>query len=240
MGKNIISQKRGKGSSTYRSHGFRYAGVAKHHSMNAAEQNKVSGIITDLIHSSGHYAPLAKVKFEDGECLLIAPYGVKVGDTVDSGKTAEPKDGNTLPLQSIPEGTLIYNVESSPGDGGRFVRSSGGFARVTSKSNEGIMVMLPSKKERLFNPACRASIGVVAGGGRLEKPIMKAGAAHHKMRARGKLYPRTSAVSMNAVDHPYGTGRGSYKGGPTIARKYAPPGAKVGSIRPRRTGRRKK
>ena len=98
--------------------------------------------------------------------------------------------------------------------------------------------MLPSKKEKQFHPDCRANIGRIAGSGRTEKPIVKAGNAYYKMKAKNKLYPIVSKNSMNAVDHPYGTSRTSKKGRPTIARKHAPPGAKVGKIKPRRTGKR--
>ncbi len=241
MGKNLTSQKRGKGSSTFRAHSFRYAGKARHHSLTDSEMKSgVSGRIVDLIHSSGHYAPLARVKFDDSEeCLMVAPYGVKVGDTVSSGISSEVKDGNTLPLEKIPEGALVYNIEAVPGDGGKFVRTSGGFARVVVKTKSNVTVLLPSKKERVFNPYCRASIGVVAGSGRPEKPLLKAGIASMKKRAHGKMYPIVSGVSMNAVDHPHGSS-GGMKGSPTIAPRYAPAGAKVGMIRPRRSGRRKR
>ena len=96
--------------------------------------------------------------------------------------------------------------------------------------------MLPSKKEKSFSPQCRATLGVIAGQGRKEKPFLKAGTRHYYMKARNKLYPRVKGQSMNAVDHPHGTSRSSKKGQPTIADRNAPPGAKVGKIRPRRTG----
>jgi len=134
---------------------------------------------------------------------------------------------------------LIYNIESNPGDGGKLVRSSGTFARVVSQLKNKVVVQLPSKKTKEFNPDCRAIIGSVAGSGRLEKPLLKAGTRHHKMKARNKLYPITSGVSMNAVDHPFGGSKSSHKGRPTTARKNAPPGRKVGMVRARKTGRGK-
>ena len=103
------------------------------------------------------------------------------------------------------------------------------------KENE-VVIVLPSKKQKIFHPECRATIGTIAGSGRKEKPFLKAGTKYHYMKARNKLYPKTSGIAMNAVDHPHGTSRSSKKGHPTIARKNAPPGAKVGKIRPRRTG----
>ena len=241
MGKNLISQKRGKGSSTYRAKSFRYAGKVAHRQYSDSEKTgTVEGKVVDLVHSAGHYAPLAKTVYDDKtKSLELAPLGIKVGDRISSGKTAEIKSGNVLPLSEIPEGTLICNIESMPGDGGKFVRSSGGFARVTGKNQDGVTILLPSKKEHSFNPACRAKIGVIAGGGRLEKPMLKAGSMAKRMAARGKLYPRTSALSMNAVAHPYGGSSSAHKGKPTIARKNAPAGAKVGMIRPKRSGRGK-
>ncbi len=242
MGKNLISQRRGKGTSVFKAHSHTYVGEVRHHQYTEEEKtDKIEGKIIDIVHSSGHYAPIAKVTFNDGkESLEVAPFGVKVGDDVVAGVNAEIKDGNILPLKSIPEGTFIFNIESMPGDGGKFVRSSGSFARLVTKSEDGkVTVMLPSKKEHVFNASCRATIGVIAGGGRTEKPMLKAGLAAMKMSARGRFYPRVSAGAMNAVAHPFGGSSSSAKNGPLIARKYASAGAKVGSIRPRRTGRGK-
>ena len=99
---------------------------------------------------------------------------------------------------------------------------------------------LPSKKQKEFHPGCRASIGVVAGAGRKEKPFYKAGRKYHAMKAKNKYYPKTSAQSMNAVDHPFGNKRSSRKSKAKPAPRDAPPGRKVGMIRPRRTGRKKR
>jgi large subunit ribosomal protein L2 len=241
MGKNLISQRRGKGTSTFRSHGFRYVGVVKHHAYSEEEKTgKITGTVTDIVHSAGHYAPVAQVDYGKEKALEIAPFGIKVGDTLNAGTNAEVKDGNIMPLSSIPEGTFIFNIESMPGDGGKFVRSSGSFARLLTKSDKKVTVMLPSKKEHTFSPLCRATIGIISGGGRTEKPMLKAGLMAMKRGAKGRAYPSTSALSMNSVAHPFGGSSSSAKNGPMIARKNAPAGAKVGSIRPRRTGRKRK
>jgi len=84
-----------------------------------------------------------------------------------------------------------------------------------------------------------ATIGIVAGGGRTDKPFVKAGNRWHAMRARGKLYPITSAVAKNAVDHPFGSGRGRHMGKPSVPPRFAPPGRKVGQIHAKRTGRKR-
>ena len=177
--------------------------------------------------------------YDDKEEILIqAPEGIKVGDSISNGENAEIKTGNVLPLKNIPEGVAIYNIESSPGDGGKFARSSGAFARIITKMKDNIMVLLPSSKRKVFRPECRATIGVVAGSGRLEKPFLKAGTRYHRMEARNKLYPSVSGTSMNAVCHPFGGSSSHTKGRPTQSSRNAPPGRKVGSIAPRRTGRR--
>jgi large subunit ribosomal protein L2 len=235
MGKNLIQQRRGKGS-IYRAPSFKYKGRASHNKLNSGS---VEGIIMDLVHCPGHSAPLARVKFPDETVLMLAPEGVKVGDVVATGKVAEPSSGCVMTLEDIPEGTAIFNVETQPGDGGKLVRASGTFATVLAKLNNKVLVELPSKKVKELNARCRASVGRVAGGGRLERPFVKAGNKFRARRARRKLYPIVNGVSMNAVDHPHGGSKSSHKGRPTIAPKNAPPGRKVGMLRPRRTGRKK-
>jgi large subunit ribosomal protein L2 len=233
MGKPLIQQKRGKGSPTYRRHSFRSPGTSK-------VQDRGSAVIIDLIKSRFHTAPLAKVKYQDGAVgLLIAPEGMKVGQEVKIGSDAPLELGNTLPLKDLPEGSFIYNIEKQPGDGGKFVRASGGVARVIGKTAAGVIIQLPSKKRTTFNPNCKATLGVVAGGGRKDKPIVKAGTKFHLMKAKNKYWPKVSGTAMNAVDHPLGGKRTGRKGRPTIAPKNAPPGRKVGMIRPRHTGRNK-
>jgi large subunit ribosomal protein L2 len=235
MGKNIISQRRGRGTSTYRSPGHRFKAAIRHLKQTNLE---VRGKVTDIFDCPGHTAPLAEVTYDNGDKNIIqAPEGIRVEQDV-AINSDKPEVGDCVPLRMIPEGTLIYNIENQPGDGGKFVRCGGTTARVLSRQGDKVLVMLPSKKEKAFHPECRANIGVIAGGGRLEKPLVKAGRNYHKMRAINKLYPIVCGTSMNAVDHPFGTSRSSKKGRPTIARRHAPPGAKVGKIKPRRTGRR--
>jgi len=238
MGKNLIQQKRGKGSPRYRAPDFRYKGRASH-----AKHTKetVAGSIVDLIKCPGHSGPLMSVKYENGEEILVqAPEGVKVGENIQMGDKVKIKTGSTLPLKNIPEGTSIYNIEANPGDGGKFVRTSGAFAKVSSKFKNKVIVQLPSSKKREFIPDCRAIVGVIAGSGRKEKPFLKAGKMHHAMKARNKLWPKVSGTSMNAVSHPFGGSSSSTKGKPTQASRHAPPGRKVGKIAPKQTGRKKR
>lgn len=240
MGKSLIQQRRGKGSITFRAPSHRYKGKAHHRSQDKSS-DLVIGTIKDIVHCPGHSSPLAEIVYDDKKNnLMIAPEGVKVGDILSMGKDVDIKVGNTLPVKNIPEGTLVFNIESQPGDGGKFVRSSGVAARILTKQKGKVVIELPSKKQKSFHPDCRASIGVVAGSGRKEKPFYKAGKKYHAMNARRKFWPKVTAQAMNAVDHPFGGSRSSRKGRPTIAPKHAPPGRKVGMIRPRRTGRKKR
>jgi len=233
MGKNLIQQARGKGTPTYRAPSFKYRAKVSY------PKEASQGEIIDFIKCRGHSSPLAEIRYDSGETTyVVAAQGMRAGDKIALGQVAL-ENGNTLFLKDVPVGTALFNIEGKPGDGGKFVRSGGCFARVTAKNEKEVLVMLPSKKQKSFHPDCRATIGVIAGSGRKEKPFMKAGTKYHYMKARNKLYPRVGGISMNAVDHPFGTSRSSKKGHPTTVKKNATPGAKVGKIRQRRTGRQR-
>jgi large subunit ribosomal protein L2 len=131
----------------------------------------------------------------------------------------------------------VCNVERQPGDGGKFARASGVSAQLLTHDRKVAVVKLPSGEVKRLSPSCRATVGVVAGGGRPEKPFVKAGNKHHKMRARGTKWPRVRGVAMNAVDHPFGGGGRQHPGQPKSVSKNAPPGRKVGDIASKRTGR---
>ena len=117
------------------------------------------------------------------------------------------------------------------------VRTSGSFAVITKKAGRYVTILLPSKKEMELDGDILATVGKVAGGGRTDKPIVKAGRKYFLLRARCRHYPRTSPIKRNAVNHPFGGGRGKNMGKSSIAPRWAPPGRKVGLIRPRKTGR---
>ena len=239
MGKNLIQQKRGKGSPRYRAPSFRYKGKANIDRYE--KEKKITAEINDIFDCQGHSAPLMELKYSDGKTTLLqAPDGVKVGDNIEIGEEVELKTGNVLPLKNIPEGASIYNIESNPGDGGKFVRSSGGFAKIITKMESGIVVELPSSKRRIFLPECRAVIGIIAGSGRTEKPFLKAGNKFYAMKAKNKLWPIVSGTSMNSVAHPFGGSSSHAKGIPTQSSRNSPPGRKVGKIAPKRTGRHKR
>ncbi len=233
MGKRIIARARGKGGPRYRAPSHRYRGKVEY-----AKAKKAKGVVVDIVHDPGRSAPVAIIKFESGEKLLhVAPEGMYVGDIVEyRGKV---KVGNVLNLSDLPVGTRVSGVESYYGSGPKFCRSSGSFATVANVAADTVTLKFSSGKLKSFKGTCRATIGVPAGGGRLEKPWAKAGKRSHAMLARGKLYPRTVGVAMTATDHPFGGSRKAPRPSGNVSR-HAPPGAKVGSISPRRTGRRKR
>ncbi len=238
MGKPLIHQRRGKGSPAFRAPSTRFKVEVGYRPLD--KTGLLRGEVVEFIDNPAHTALLMRVAYEDGtQSIIPAPEGIFIGDTVYYGETAPLSLGNTLPLKSIPEGFPVYNIETRVGDGGSLVRASGGVAYVSSKEGDVVYVKLPSKQVRKFNANCRATIGNISGGGRTDKPLMKAGAAHYKNRiARNKWWPRVRGVHMNAVDHPYGGKQ--HHGAKTKKGKGAPPGQHVGSFGARRTGRRKR
>lgn len=233
MGKRIIQQARGHGSFSYRVRRRAYKFRLKY-----PRELKGEGTVIKLFNSAGHSAPLAKIKYDKGIFYIPACKGIIEGQKI-SFDSKEAKTGNILRLKDIPLKTQVCHIEASPGDGGIFIRTAGNYAVVNKIFGENIFLLLPSKKERKFDSNCRAIVGVIAGAGRLDKPIIKAGKMFHKKKTRNKLWPRTSAVKMNAIDHPFGSGRGK-RIKSKIAKRNAPPGARVGLIRPKRTGRKKR
>ena len=233
MGKRIIQQRRGKGTSTFRV-------TRQAYSIRLTYPNvEGKGKIIKLTSHAGHTAPLALVKVGK-ECFYnVAVEGLEEGQEVSMGKGSETKPGNIMPLSEVPVGTNLCNIEITPLSGGKLVRSSGISAVVTKKLDGKVALLMPSKEEKIFNEDVRATIGIIAGGGRVDKPFVKAGNRWYLMKARNKLYPRTSPIKMNAVNHPFGGGRGKKMGKSGIAPRWAPPGRKVGLLRPRKSGRGK-
>jgi len=188
---------------------------------------------------------LARVEFRDpyayrkDKQLFIATEGMYTGQFIYAGKKAALTVGNVLPLASCPEGTIISNVEAKKGDRGALARCSGNYATIISHSDDGLKtrVRLPSGSKKTVPSTARAIIGVVAGGGRIDKPILKAGVAYHKYKAKRHSWPKVRGVAMNPVDHPHGGGNHQHIGHPATVSRFAPPGQKVGLIAARRTGR---
>lgn len=226
MGKNLQTQRRGRGTSpTYRSPSHRHPGPVEYPHLRGA------GVVTEIFQAPGHTAPLARVRYDGQEVLMIACDGLQVGQTVTVGEPNIDR-GNTVPLGEIPEGTLVYNIEGMPGDGGRYARAAGVQAVVVGQGVETV-VQLPSGRFKTFHPACRATIGAVAGAGRGDKPFTKAGQKWHSFRSFSKAPFKVRGVAMNAVNHPHGGGSHQHVGGPSTVGYDAPPGRKVGRLSPK-------
>ncbi|MXR52546.1 50S ribosomal protein L2 [Halovenus sp. WSH3] len=236
MGRRIRGQRRGRGGSTFRAPSHRYKADMDHRKLE--DKDTVTGEVLDIEHDPARSAPVADVQFDDGDRrLVLAPEGVAVGDEIQIGVSAAIEPGNTMPLAEIPEGVPVCNVEAKPGDGGKFARASGVNATLLTHDRNVAVVQLPSDEMKRLDPQCRATIGVVAGGGRTEKPVLKAGKKYHKVKSRGTVWPRVRGVAMNAVDHPFGGGGRQHPGKPKSISRNAPPGRKVGDISSKRTGR---
>lgn len=232
MGKRIITQARGHGSSTYRvsKRAFRYK-------VQYPARCEGEGTVVKLFNSGAHSAPLSKVAYSKGSFFIPAFKNMVEGQKIKLSGT-EIKDGNIVMLKDIPVKTKVYNIESRPNDGGKFIKSGGNSATINRVVGDFVFVFMHSKKEKKFKGNCRAIIGVAAGAGRTSKPVVKAGKKYFIKKTKSKLWPRTSAVKMNAIDHPFGSGRAKNPKS-KIAKRNAPPGRRVGLLRPRRTGKRK-
>ena len=230
MGKRIIQQARGKGSLTYRVR-------RKAFSYKASYPNKLSEEmkIVKLFNSAGHSAPLIKIVTKDGKSF----YNLAAQKVYENQVLSNEGNniGDIAQLKDIKTGTKVFNIENHFQDGGKLVKTGGNSALVLGKQEGIVRIMMPSKKEKKFDERCRATIGELAGQGRLDKPVLKAGKKYYIKKAKSKLWPRTSAVKMNAIDHPFGSGRGK-RIKSKIVKRFASPGQKVGLLKPRRTGRR--
>ena len=236
MGRRIRGQRRGRGGPTFRAPSHRYKAELSHR--NVEDDDVVTGEVVGIEHDPARSAPVADIQFDDGDRrLVLAPEGITVGDEIQVGVSARIEPGNTLPLAEIPEGVPVCNVEANPGDGGKYARASGVSATLLTHDRNVSVVQLPSGEMKRLDPQCRATIGVVAGGGRTDKPMLKAGTKYHKVSSRGTVWPRVRGVAMNAVDHPFGGGGRQHPGKPKSISRDAPPGRKVGDISSRRTGR---
>lgn len=240
MGRRILARRKGRGAQQFTSPTHKKLAPARHPKW--APGKTYMGVIASLRHEPGRGAPLAVLRFQDERQphYIVAPEGAYVGQEVECGDDAALANGNTLMLQHIPEGLPIYNIEGSPGDGGKFVRASGLSATVLSTDKTRTIVRLPSGHQRPFSPRCRATIGIVAGGGRPERPFLKAGGVFHNISGKAIKWPVVRGSTMNACSHPHGGGSHQSPSKPTTVSRNAPPGRKVGHIAARRTGLKRK
>lgn len=244
MGRVIRTQRKGHGG-IFKAHTKHRQGAANFRSLDFAERHGyIRGVIREIVHDPGRGAPLAKVEFRDPYRYrkvtetFVATEGMYTGQFVYCGKKATLAVGNVLPLESLPEGTIVCNVEEKSGDGGALARASGNYATVVGQNPEDgtTRIKLPSGSKKVVSNGCRAMVGLVAGGGRIDKPLLKAGRAYHKYKAKRNCWPKVRGVAMNPVDHPHGGGNHQHIGHASTVSRYAPPGQKVGLIAARRTG----
>ena len=160
----------------------------------------VIGIEYDPNRSSN----IALIQYEDGEkAYILAPIGITDGDKVISGANVDIKPGNCLPIENIPVGTMIHNIELNPGQGGKLVRTAGGEAQLMAKEGKYSHVRLPSGEMRLIQSKCRATIGTIGNTDHENVKLGKAGRKRHM-----GIRPTVRGTVMNPVDHPHGGGEG--------------------------------
>ncbi len=226
MGKRLRTQRRGRGTPGYRSPSHRHVDDVK------LPYKDGVGTVKDLIQAPGRTSPLAVIDFNGKTDYQLAVEGTKVGQQIEVG-TGKILAGNVMVLSMIPEGTPVHNVEGTPGDGGKYVKTAGNSATIVSRGNK-VVVLMPSGQMKEFNPNCRAVVGVIAGGGRGDKPLAKAGKNYLNLRSRSVANKHVKGVAMNAVDHPHGGGSHPHVGGPNCQKRTASPGQKAGFIAPKK------
>ncbi len=178
----------------------------------------MTATVDSVQYDPNRTALIALIIYEDGEKnYILAPNGIKVGQTVRSGKGIAPEIGNALTLEEIPLGTLIHNIELYPGQGGVLARSAGSYAQLTSRDGKFAIIKLPSGETRMILTTCRATIGTVSNSDHGLEKSGKAGRSRWKGRR-----PRVRGVVMNPVDHPMGGGEGRASGGHPRSRNGVP------------------
>lgn len=168
------------------------------------DKDGIPGKVASVEYDPNRSANIALINYLDGEKrYILAPVGMKPGDMVVSGKDADIKVGNALPMRNIPLGTVLHNVELKPGKGGQIIRSAGTSAQLIAKEGDYVHLRLPSGEVRLVHQECRATVGQVGNLDQENQTIGKAG------RSRWKgIRPSVRGVVMNPVDHPHGGGEG--------------------------------
>ena len=190
---------------------FRGGGHKRRYRIIDFRRNKIGvpATVATIEYDPNRTSRIALLNYADGDkSYILAPDGLKVGDQVLASRHADIRPGNSLPLQYIPSGTLIHNIELRKGKGGQLVRSAGVAGRLTAKEGEYVSVKLPSGEVRLVHQECRASIGQVSFAEHQLVALGKAG----RSRWLGRR-PHNRGVSMNPVDHPMGGGEGRTSGG---------------------------
>ncbi|TRM85584.1 50S ribosomal protein L2 [Sulfolobus sp. F3] len=235
MGKRLLQQRAGKNSPNFRSPSWLRLGKVRYQNITG----HFVGKIIDILHNPGMNEPIALIKLENGiKFYAPAVQGYVIGQKIEFGKGSQVVTGNIIEIGDANEGTIVCNIEENFGDGGKYARSAGSYGVVIGKSGDKVLVRLPSGKIKAVSNKARAMVGVIAGGGITEKPLLKAGANYHKYKVKAKKWPIVRGVAMNAVDHPHGGGLHQSVSRSSTVSRNAPPGRKVGHIAARRTGRK--
>ncbi len=198
-----------KSGGIFKAHTANRKNPARLRPLDFAERNGyIRGIVKDIIHDTGRGAPLATVVFRDPYRYklktetFVATEGLSTGSFIYCGKKATLNIGNVLPIAQCPEGTIVCNIEEKTGDRGALARTSGNYATVIGHSTEGDIktrIRLPSGAKKTVSGHARATVGIVAGGGRIDKPLLKAGRAFFKAKSKRNNWPKTRGVAMVCI-----------------------------------------
>ena len=190
---------------------FRGGGARRIYRMIDFKRNKdgVDGEIATVEYDPNRNCFISLVNYADGEKrYILSPFGVKVGQRIESGDSVEPKAGNAMRLSAIPAGMEIHNIEMTAGQGGKMVRGAGNAAKIVAKEGDWVTVVLPSGEMRMVRKECRATIGRLSNPDHQNIRIGKAGRKRHMGRR-----PHVRGKAMNPVAHPMGGGEGRSNGG---------------------------
>jgi large subunit ribosomal protein L2 len=206
-----LRQRAGRNNSGRITVRHRGSGVKRSYRMIDFKRDKdgVPAKVASLEYDPNRSANIALLHYADGEKrYILAPQGLKVGETVVSGEGADIKPGNALPLRSIPVGTVVHNIEMSPGGGAKLARSAGAFIRLMAREGDYATLRMPSGEMRMVRADCKATVGQV---GNLDHENVQYGKAGRR-RLLGRR-PSVRGVVMNPVDHPHGGGEGKSTAG---------------------------
>ncbi len=190
---------------------FRGGGNKRMYRLVDFKRNKdgIAGRVASIEYDPNRTCHIALIHYRDGEKrYILAPLGLKVDDIIESGEKVEPRIGNCMPMESIPAGLEVHNIEMNPGQGGKMVRTAGGVARLAAKEGKRAVLILPSGEMRMVDIRCRATIGQI---GNLDHGNVRLGKAGRR-RYLGRR-PHVRGVAMNPVAHPLGGGEGRSGGG---------------------------
>lgn len=206
-----IKRTGGRNSEGHRTARYIGGGHKRRYRLIDFKRNKVdvSAEVKTIEYDPNRTARIALVQYTDGEkAYIIAPQGLKVGQSIISGSNVAPEVGNTLPVGNMPLGTIIHNIELQPGKGAQMARSAGAYAQVLAKDGKYVTLKMPSGEMRMVLATCVATVGTVSNADHMNVTLGKAG----RKRWLG-VRPRVRGVAMNPVDHPMGGGEGRSSGG---------------------------